>query len=113
MYGKLAIVFAIALVLISIAGAIYGVTTSQLKSLDMTCAPLKTYDLYKNQLTIHDTVTGKDVTYTQKHSPNIPFCTYEFNYAYQSTNLMSFAIIIVILIIAVIIFVILNIVKER
>ncbi len=112
MYGKLAIVFAIAFVLVSIAGAIYGATTSQLKSVDMTCAPLKTYDLYNNQLTVHNTVTGKDITYNQNTSPNISFCTYEFNYAYAS-NLMAFAVVIVLLLIAIVAFVILNIVRER
>lgn len=112
MYGKIAVVLAIAVILISIAGAIYGVTTSKLKSVDMTCAPLKTFELDNNQLTVHNTVTGKDTTYSQKTSPNISFCTYEFNYAYKS-NLIYFAIVVGILLIAIIVFTILNLVRER
>lgn len=114
MYGKLAIVFSIALVLVTLAAVVYGVSTSQLKSVDMTCAPLKSYDLYNNQLTVHNTVTGKDITYSQKNSPNVSFCTYDFNYAYTSNStLLIFAIIIVALVVAVVVFVILNLVRER
>lgn len=112
MYGKLAIVLAIAVILIAIAGTFYGVSTSKLKSVDMTCAPLQTYDLYNNQLTVHNTVTGKTTTYSQKNSPNTSFCTYDFNFAYVN-NLIYFAVVIVLLLIGVVLFAILNFVRER
>ena len=80
MFGKLAIIF-VALAIISLIVAnLSAINSSKLQSIDQSCAPLKSYDLYQDQLIIRDSHTGIEKTYKASSNGNEQFCVYDFNY---------------------------------